>query len=247
MLVVLLALFATGYLPRWQRDQSLVKAAEERKITLPLVTVAKARKAPATSDLTLPGNITPITEALIYARASGYLKRRLADIGDRIMAGQLLAEIEAPELDQQVRQAQAGVSQAKAALSGAHFALRQSEASLQLARVTAERWRVLAQKGVVSRQETDQKQADFEVRQANVESARAGVQAAEDSIRAAEANLQRLLELQGFKRVTAPFAGIVTARNVDVGALISAGGGAPTQAGPRKAPFPPRTVRRRLA
>lgn len=221
----LLALLAAGYVPRWKRERSLHAATREKETALPLVTVAKARRAPATSDLMLPGNITPLTEALIHARASGYLKRRLVDIGDRVAAGALLAEIEAPELDQQVRQAQAGVSQAKAGLSGAQHALRQAEASLQLARVTVERWRVLAQKGVVSRQESDQKQADFEVRQANVESARAGVQSAEDNIRAAEANLQRLVELQAYKKVVAPFAGIVTARSVDVGALISAGGG----------------------
>jgi RND family efflux transporter MFP subunit len=227
LLVVLGALLVAGFMPRWRRERGLLEAAAEMKAALPEITVAKARRAPSASDLVLPGNITPITEAQIYARASGYVKRRLVDIGDRVKAGQLLAEIDAPELDQQVRQAQAGVSQAQAALSGAQHALRQAEASLTLARVTAERWRILARKGVVSRQETDQKQADFEVRQAAVEAAQAGVRAARDSVQSAEANAQRLLELQAFKRVVAPFAGVITARNIDVGALIPASGGVP--------------------
>jgi RND family efflux transporter MFP subunit len=139
----------------------------------------------------------------------------------------LLAEIDSPELDEQVRQAEAGVSQTKAALVGAEKLLRQAEARRNLARVTAERWRVLVQKGVVSRQEADQRDADLEAQQAAVESAQASVKAAEDNVRASEANLRRLAEMQGFEKVTAPFAGIITARNVDIGSLIPASGGTP--------------------
>jgi RND family efflux transporter MFP subunit len=105
--------------------------------------------------------------------------------------------------------------------------LRQAEARLNLAKVTAERWQVLAQKGVVSRQEYDQRSADLEAQQAIVESSQASVKAASDNVLASEANLRRLAEMQGFEKLTAPFAGIITARNVEVGSLIPAGGGPP--------------------
>ncbi len=224
---VLAVLLVAGYLPRRNRERNLVRATDELKTEVPEVTVARAERSPALGDLTLPGNVTPLTEALINARASGYIKRRLVDIGDRVKQGQLLAEIDSPELDEQVRQAEAGVSQAKAALAGAQQLQRQANARLNLARVTAERWRILVQKGVVSRQEADQRDADLEAQQATVESAQASVKAAEDSVRASEANLRRLVEMQAFEKVTAPFAGIITARNVDIGSLIPAAGGPP--------------------
>jgi RND family efflux transporter MFP subunit len=227
VLAGLAALFVSGYLPRRDREKSLVRAAGEVKTAVPQVMVARAERAPGNADLVLPGNVTPMTEALINARANGYLKRRLVDIGDRVTKGQLLAEIDAPDLDEQVRQAEAGVAQTKSTLSGAQFQLRQATARLNLAKVTAERWRVLVQKGVVSRQEADTKDADLEAQQAAVETSQAAIKSAEDSIRAAEANLRRLIEMQSFEKVMAPFAGIVTARNVDVGSLIPAAGGQP--------------------
>lgn len=227
IVVVLGVLFAAGYLPRRARERSLVRAAEAGRAAIPQVMVGQARKSPASTDLLLPGNITPVTEALIQARAAGYLKRRLVDIGDRISKGQLLAEIEAPELDQQVRQAEAGLQQSTSTLSGARHNLRQAEANLKLAKVTAERWRVLVAKGVVSRQEADQKDADYERQQATVESAQAAIRVAQDNIHSSEANLRRLIEMQAFTRIAAPFAGIVTARNVDIGSLVSPGGGLP--------------------
>ncbi len=224
---VLVVLLVAGYLPRRNRERNLVRATDELKTEVPEVTVDRAERSPALGDVTLPGNVTPLTEALINARASGYIQRRLVDIGDRVSQGQLLAEIDSPELDEQVLQAAAGVSQAKAALAGAVQLLRQANARLNLARVTADRWRILVQKGVVSRQESDQRDADLEAQQATVESSQAAVKAAEDSVRASEANLRRLTEMQAFEKVTAPFAGIVTARNVDIGSLIPATGGPP--------------------
>jgi RND family efflux transporter MFP subunit len=224
---VLAVLLVAGYLPRRNRERNLVRATDEQKTELPEVTVARVERSPALGDLTLPGNVTPFTEALINARASGYIKRRLADIGDKVSPGQLLAEIDSPELDEQVRQAEAGVSQSKAALAGAQQLLRQANARLNLARVTAQRWNVLVQKGVVSRQEADQRDADLEAQQATVESAQASVKAAEDNVQASEADHRRLVEMQAFEKVTAPFAGIITARNVDIGSLIPATGGPP--------------------
>src|ERR1700694_1590503 len=99
--VLLLVLLAVGYVPRRQREKELAKSVAERKQSLPEVNVARVKVAPSHSDLLLPGNITPLTEAVLNARADGYLRRRYVDIGDHVRAGQVLAEIEAPELDQQ--------------------------------------------------------------------------------------------------------------------------------------------------
>src|SRR5205085_3938579 len=112
-------------------------------------------------------------------------------------------------------------------LSHAQHALTQSSANLHLAEVTVQRWKTLVDRGVVSRQEFDQKQADYEAQQASVESARADVRAAEENVRASEANLKRLQNMQSYERITAPFSGIITARNVDVGSLISSNGNTP--------------------
>src|SRR3954469_17875926 len=116
---VFAVVFLVGYLPRRQRTHEIVQAAQRQSDAQPVVLVAKARFAPRVTDLVLPGNIQAITEAPILARAGGYLIKRYVDIGDRVAAGQLLAEIDAPELDQQVRQAQAALQQTRAALAQA--------------------------------------------------------------------------------------------------------------------------------
>ena len=136
-------------------------------------------------------------QAPIAARASGYLKRWTSDIGSRVQKGELLAEIETPEIDQQLSQAVA--------------AREQAAASLALARSTLERWEALRKKDVVSQQELDERRSAAAQAQAN--------------LAAADANVERLRQLEGFKRVIAPFAGVITRRNVDVGDLIDAGGG----------------------
>jgi RND family efflux transporter MFP subunit len=173
--------------------------------------------------LELPGNIQAVTEAPILARADGYVKTRMVDIGDRVRAGQPVAEIEAPELDQQVLQAQANFQQATAALDQALANQRQGKANTELARVTADRWKTLAGKGVVSRQENDQYQAQYQAQVANLDSLEKAVAAARSNVAAAQANLSRLNEVQSYRVVKAPFEGIVTLRNVDVGALVNAG------------------------
>lgn len=225
--IMLVALFLVGYLPRQQRERDLAAAVKHEKTSLIEVNVAPVKSSPSNSDLLLPGNITPLTEATINARAEGYLRKRYVDIGDRVKAGQVLAEVEAPELDQQVQQAQASLSQSQAALGRAQHALAQSQANAHLSDVTVQRWKTLADRGVVSRQEYDQKQAQFESDQAATQSAQSDIRAAQDNVRASEANLQRLVELRSYEKITAPFTGIVTARNVDVGALISTTGSTP--------------------
>ena len=227
ILALLVVLFAVGYLPRRHQKQELAKDVSDKKERVPEVTVTKVKVAPANSDLLLPGNITPIAEATLSARADGFLRKRYVDIGDHVRKGQLLAELDAPELDQQVQQARASLAQTKAALSRAEHGVTQAASNLHLAEVTVQRWKTLADRGVVSRQEFDQKQADYESQQANVQSAQADVRAAQENVRASEANVQRLINLQGYERITAPFAGIITARNVDVGSLISSNGNTP--------------------
>lgn len=217
------AAFVLGYIPRQRRQLQLVAEADVRQETLPEVSFAVATPAEASGTLVLPGNIQPVTEAPILARAEGFVKTRYADIGDRVTAGQLLAEIEAPDLDQQVRQAQAAVQQAQADLERASAALEQGKANESLAQVTARRWDNLANRGVVSKQENDQYQAQYQAQAANVRALDHAVAAARGNVAAVQANVARLADLQGYLKVRAPFAGVITVRNVDVGALVNTG------------------------
>jgi len=147
------------------------------------------------------------------------------DIGDRVHGGQLLAEIESPELAEQIRQAAATEQRARAALRQTEAASEQSRVNRELAEVTMRRWDTLVGKGVLSKQDGDDKQAAYRVRLAEVAAGEAAVAAAQQSVQAAEADYRRLRELQGFREIRAPFDGIVTVRNTDVGALVSAGSG----------------------
>jgi RND family efflux transporter MFP subunit len=171
----------------------LKEVTEEQAV----VTVATTKPAEQSglAELILPGNIQANYEAPIYARTSGYLKRWLVDIGTPVKAGQLLAEIESPEVDQQLRQAEADLSTA--------------EANQKIADLTAQRWRDLRSTDSVSKQEADEK----------IASAASG----DAQMQAAHANVQRLKELSGFEKIVAPFDGVVTARNTDIGQLIAAG------------------------
>ena len=162
-----------------------------------VVTVATTKPQPLTdlTELILPGNLQANYEAPIYARTSGYLKRWLVDIGTPVKAGQLLGEIESPEVDSQLNQAQADLATA--------------QANQKIASVTADRWRNLRASDSVSKQEADEK---------------ISLAASNDAqVQAARANVQRLHELTGFQKIVAPFDGIVTARNTDIGQLIVAG------------------------
>jgi RND family efflux transporter MFP subunit len=161
------------------------------------VSVVRARSAAAERAVTLPGSLEAFIDTAIHARTSGYLGAWLVDIGDRVKAGQTLASIESPEIDQELNQARANLGQARA--------------NLILAKVTAQRWQGLAAQNAVAQQEVDQKTADYAARQADVV--------------AAEANVQRLAQMQRFETVTAPFDGVITARHTDIGDLISAGSG----------------------
>ncbi len=199
-------------------------AAKQEREALPVVLVAKTKRAPAVTVLLLPGDITPVTEASIYARSSGYVRRRYVDFGDRVRAGQLLADIEAPDLDQQVAQARAALAQAEEQLGQTQAQLQQSKAQLELARVTRDRYVILVQKGALSRQDGDTQETNYRTSLATVGSFEASVKAAEENVRASRANLDRIIALQGYEKVTSPFAGVVTARLVDQGFFISTSG-----------------------
>jgi len=221
---IVAAVGLAGYLPRKEREEAANAAAASEKNTLPTVTSARVRKAAADTDVVLPGDLSPLIESSIYARASGYVRKRYVDIGDRVKEGQLMAEIDAPELDQQVAQARAAVSQAQQQLAQARAALVQAESQRDLAKITAERYNNLVAKGAVARQDADTQQSNYKTSEALVSAQEASVAAAADNVKQAQANLDRVISLQDFKSVKAPYAGIVTARNIDAGALISATG-----------------------
>src|ERR1035437_5620911 len=175
LLVLVVAGFFPGYLPRRRRESVLAAESKIAVDSLPVVNVHKVKRAEAKTSLVLPGNIQAVTEAPVLARASGYIKRRYADIGDRVKEGQVLAEIEAPELNQQIRQANSTVEQAQAALQQGH-------SNENLARVTAQRWENLSKKGVVSRQENDTYQAQWAAQQANIQALEKAVAAARNNV-----------------------------------------------------------------
>lgn len=191
---VLAILLAIGIIPRVTRTRALAaeaRAASDTTLPTSVSTAVRAKSEP----LDLPGTLQPLHEAVMYARSAGYVRHWYADIGAHVSAGEILATIEAPEVDQQVQEAQAQ--------------LKQATATLALAESDLDRWKSLAHDSAVSQQELDQKTAAY--------------QASAATANAQRANLQRLTSVQGYSRVTAPFAGVVTARNVDVGTLVSPG------------------------
>ena len=225
-LSVLGGLLAVGIVPRVQRAAELRAAVKDPQSRLLPVSVVVPHPAPPTTDLDLPGNIQAFQETPIYARVDGYLRQRSADIGDRVGQGQVLAEIDTPELDQQVSQAEAALSQARASLAQTEANLQQAKANLELARVSAERWAALLADRAVARQDVDERRSQYDAARASTDAAQANVDATRANVAASAANLQRLRALESFKKVVAPYSGIVTVRTVDRGALITAGSGA---------------------
>lgn len=218
-----------GLVPRLQKQRDFLRAAGQDSERLPVVRVATVARAPAQSELQLPGTLQALNEASIYARVDGYIKRRLVEIGEPVKNGQLMMELDTPELDQQLQQAEASVSQAKAAVKQLEAAIRQAKANARLAQVTADRTRKLTAEGVLSRQELDDKEAVLEARNADAAAAEANLAAGLNAVAVSEANLRRLKEMKGFATIEAPFDGVITYRNPDVGTLISAGNNGPNR------------------
>src|ERR1700684_1268922 len=190
------AVYFLGYLPREQTAKRLDAAAAVRRITPALVNAAVVKRATPSIQLMLPGNITPITEAYIYARAAGYLKQRYVDIGDRVSTGQKLADIEAPDLDLQVTQARAALAQAKEQRGQAQATLAQLTATRDLAELTWERYKILTAKGAVSRQDGDNQSTAAKTAEASVVAQQKTVRAMEEYVQASQATLERLLTLE---------------------------------------------------
>lgn len=221
--IVILAAIAAGVPARLHRTQTLQTSLAATRDQLPIVNVTAVRQASTSAALELPGDLQALIEAPIFARAEGYLAKRFVDIGDHVKKGQVLAELETPELDQQILQIRATVSNAKSTLEELQAALTLAEANLKLAQKTYQRWGELEKKGTISHQEADEKSSTVDVRTAEVQAARAKILSARDMVAANEANLRRLEQMKSFARVTAPFDGLITARLVDVGTLINSG------------------------
>jgi membrane fusion protein (multidrug efflux system) len=219
VLVLLGAALVLRLVERSRRNRDLASAATQAATTPPETTVVHPVPAGAL-DWSLPGTTQAIQDATIYARVSGYLRKRYVDLGDNVKAGQLLAEIESPELEQQLMQARANLEQAKKQLDV-------QNANLELARATMERYKGADQEGAVAKLAVDQAVAGYGT-------ALASVAAAQATVDSNEANVRQYEALTAFERVLAPFDGLVIQRNVDVGALITAGspinntGAAPT-------------------
>ncbi|HEY9870680.1 MAG TPA: efflux RND transporter periplasmic adaptor subunit [Candidatus Obscuribacterales bacterium] len=245
------ALLALGVFPRIMNRAELKRMADKTVSALPVVHTVSAKLAPYEESGTLPGNIGAIQYTTIYARVDGYLKRRLVDIGDEVKAGQLLAEIDTPTIDQELAQAKADLAQAQAQLVSAEANLREAkakdvaaEAEVEktkadqvYAAVTARRWENMAARGAVSLQSRDERVRAYEAQTAQLQASIAEKKAADQAVEAAQsqvhvaratvaarlANVKRIEAQQAFKYVRAPFDGVITLRKVDPGALITAG------------------------
>jgi len=191
--VVVAIIVITGIVPRVRARNAL--RSETNRLAVPAVIVAQPKKSAPGQEVLLPANVQAYRDAPIYARTNGYLKKWYVDIGARVKTGQLLAEIDTPEVDQQLHQARADLATA--------------EANLHLSEITSSRYQGLLKTDSVSQQEADNASGDFAAKKAIVQSA--------------QANLRRLEELQSFEKIYAPFDGVITARNTDIGQLINSG------------------------
>lgn len=197
LLLIVLAVAALvivgGILPKLRARQQL--RAETDQLAVPTVAVIRMKPTTADQEVALPANIQPYISAPVFARTNGYLKKWYFDIGARVKKGDPLAEIETPEVDAQLRQAQADLATA--------------QANLHLAEITAARYQDLLKTDSVSKQDTDNATSDLAAKQTTLQSA--------------QANVKRLEELQSFEKIYAPFDGVITARNTDIGQLINSG------------------------
>jgi RND family efflux transporter MFP subunit len=198
-IVLLLIVLGVALVVIWgissRRQANAQLSQETRELAIPTVSVIHPKPGAPLQEIVIPGDMQPYTDAPIFARTNGYLKKWNADIGANVKAGQVLAEIDSPEVDQQLQQARADVATA--------------QSNLNLAEITATRFKDLLKTDSVAQQDVDNANGNFEARKATVD--------------AAQANVKRLQELQSFEKVYAPFDGVITARNTDVGQLIDSG------------------------
>lgn len=211
--LVLGGAFLASYVPKHREHLQLEEAARSAQQALHQVEVVSPKSVSSNRALSLPGAVKPLEETILYSRASGFVRDWKVDIGDKVKEGQLLADIETPELDQEIAQANAQLAQAEAGIA-------QAAANQNFSASTLERYRKLVSSGLATQQDLEQKsaQADIDVANVNVAKAMVGTQ---------RANLARLQQLKSFAHVVAPFSGIVTARMIDRGALVAPGTTAP--------------------
>ena len=193
--IIVAGIFVMGVVPRLRAKAAL--RTETRDLAIPTVVVIQPKRGDPQQEIVLPGNMQAFEDAPIFARTNGYLKKWYVDIGGHVKAGQLLADIETPEVDQQLLVARADLNTA--------------QANLNLSKITADRFDGLKNTDSVSKQDVDNAHGDFEAKKATVASA--------------QSNVRRLEETQAFNKIYAPFEGIITARNTDIGQLIDSGSG----------------------
>jgi multidrug efflux pump subunit AcrA (membrane-fusion protein) len=212
VVLVVGAALLLGWLPRHKRDREIAAKANTERTSLPIVEVQTVGAATSDQQLTLPGTVTPLEAAHIYARATGFFEHRYVDLGDKVRQGQLLGLISAPDLDAVVSQQVSLVRQSDAGVVSA-------QAAAQLQQATYSRVHTLVQHGILSRQDDD-------AALAALQTAEAGSQAAQQAVQAAKAAQAHAQTMADFEQVRSPIAGTVVARNVEVGNLVSAAGAA---------------------
>ena len=244
-------LLVIGFIPKLKENKTLTRKEEEAASAVPVVRTVKITPAPFDESASLPGNIGAMQYATIYARVDGYLKNRVIDIGDTVKEGELLAEIDTPTIDEEIAQALADLSQSRAQLISAQSKLKEARAQAQTAAaqikkaeanqsyaaITADRWDNMSSRGAVSLQSRDEKNRALASQNAALEeahfqkvaadeavySAAAQVMVAQAGVMSRQAALDKFKAQQAFKYIKAPFAGVITVRKVDPGALITAG------------------------
>ena len=218
--VPLALLVGWGAFGHWRVSSDAAETLKQARAGVPDVHLAAVKRS---SDLTatqLPGQTVAFDEADLYARATGYIGQRLVDIGSHVKKGDLLLKIAAPDLDQQLIQAEAQLGQMQAQLAEAQSSLQQAKSNSKLAGINSKRSNILTSEGWDTRENRDNLATSADVDRKNVQSAQAGIGVAVANVRAQQATVDRLVALTGFEDVTAPFDGVITQRDVDVGALV---------------------------
>ena len=221
VLVPVVLLLGLGSYLHWRTFVDAAETQRQQQDFVPRVRTAVAQKQDAAVKLTLPGQTEAFDVANLFPRATGYVAERRVDIGSRVHAGDLLLRIEAPDLDQQLAQAQAQIGQNQAAVLQAQAQVRSAEANTKLANTTKYRETTLADQGWETKQNADNATANFSVQTAGIANAEAGVALALANLKAQQATVDRLMALTAFEQVKAPFTGVITARNVDTGDLLT--------------------------
>ena len=218
--VPLLLLVGWGVFSHWRQSSDAADTLRQAQASVPDVHLAAVKRTSDISATQLPGQTVAFDSADLYARATGYISRRLVDIGSRVHKGDLLLVIAAPDLDQQLAQARAQLGQMQAQLAEAQSSLQQAQSNSKLAGINSKRSDILSSEGWDTKQNRDNLATNADVSKKSVQSAQAGIGVAVANVRAQQATVDRLVALIGFEDVTAPFDGVITQRDVDVGTLV---------------------------